>query len=104
MNEHHSEDISKHVRVYVGVFIALIIGTLGTVAASRIPMGHDGNIIVALAIAIGKGSLVALFFMHLVSERRTIYTVMAFTAFFFFGLMLLTIYAMHDFPMLPFHH
>jgi len=41
---------------------------------------------------------VAGYFMHLISERKMIYNVMGFTAFFFLSLMFLTLYAMHDFP------
>ncbi len=36
--------------------------------------------------------------MHLLSEKKMIYTLLGFTAFFFAGLMGLTIYAMHDMP------
>jgi hypothetical protein len=36
--------------------------------------------------------------MHLISEKQLIYTVLAFTAFFFIGLMFLTIGHFHDFP------
>jgi hypothetical protein len=36
--------------------------------------------------------------MHLISEKKMIYTVLAFTVFFFIGLMGLTLWAMHDFP------
>jgi caa(3)-type oxidase subunit IV len=45
-----------------------------------------------------KAFLVAGYFMHLISERKMIYNVMGFTAFFFLSLMFLTLYAMHDFP------
>ncbi len=38
------------------------------------------------------------FFMHLISERKMIYTLLAFTVFFFAGLMGLTVWAMQDFP------
>ena len=100
MSDHSAQDISKHLKVYIGVFVALLIGTLLTVAASRIHFGHDGNIIVALVIAVIKAGLVALFFMHLVSEKKSIYVVMGFTAFFFISLMFLTVWAMHDFPVL----
>ncbi|MHB8519664.1 MAG: cytochrome C oxidase subunit IV family protein [Limisphaerales bacterium] len=100
MSENHTQDISKHLKVYVGVFVALLIGTLLTVAASRIHFGHEGNIIVALVIAVIKAGLVALFFMHLVSEKKSIYMILAFTAIFFVGLMFLTVWAMHDFPVL----
>jgi len=36
--------------------------------------------------------------MHLLSEKKMVYTVLAFTVFFFAGLMGLTMWAMHDFP------
>ena len=36
--------------------------------------------------------------MHLLSEKKMIYTLLAFTVFFFAGLMGLTLYAMQDFP------
>jgi cytochrome c oxidase subunit 4 len=101
MSDQSAHDISKHLKVYIGVFVALLIGTLLTVAASKIHFGHEGNIIVALVIAVLKAGLVALFFMHLVSEKKSIYMVLVFTAFFFVGLMFLTLWAMHDFPVLP---
>jgi cytochrome c oxidase subunit IV len=70
-----------------------------TVGASYIPWGNrEVNIAVALLIAIGKASLVACYFMHLISERKMIYGIMAFTAFFFAGLMVLTLCSFADFP------
>jgi hypothetical protein len=40
---------------------------------------------------------VAGFFMHLVSEKKMIYAVLSFTAFFFTGLLFLTLWSMaHD--------
>jgi len=93
------DDVAHHVRRYLFVFYALLFGTLITVAASYIPFGHRAlNIGVALAIATAKGFLVAGYFMHLVSERKMIYGVLAFTAFFFVGLMALTLWASADFP------
>jgi cytochrome c oxidase subunit IV len=101
MSEEHSpEHFSHHVRRYLYVFYALIFGTVITVAASFIPFGSYAiNIAVALFIACGKAFLVAGYFMHLVSERKMIYGVLAFTAFFFAGLMALTLWHYHDFPM-----
>ena len=46
---------------------------------------------VALAIAIFKASLVALFFMHLISERQVIFVILAFTVAFFLVLLFLPI-------------
>ncbi len=99
MNENTHEDFSHHIRRYLYVFYALLFGTLATVGASYIPFGnHAINIAVALFIAVCKASLVACFFMHLISERKMIYGIMGFTAFFFIGLMFLTIWAYGDFP------
>jgi cytochrome c oxidase subunit IV len=97
----HSEDISKHVRGYLIIGATLLVGTVLTVLASYIDLGQSWNIVLALVIATVKASLVALYFMHLISERQMIYLVLGFTFFFFVGLMFLTIWAMHDYPMLP---
>src|SRR5215471_12556423 len=95
----HDDHFQDHVRRYLFVFYALLFGTVVTVLASYIPFGHRSlNIAVALFIATGKAFLVAGYFMHLISERKMIYGILAFTAFFFLGLMGLTLYAFADFP------
>lgn len=93
-DQHHAHDFRHHVRRYLYVFFALIIGTIFTVWASFIDLGHHWNIVLALVIACIKAFLVAGFFMHLISERKMIYCIMAFTAFFFAGLMYLTLFSM----------
>ena len=99
MSDHSAEHFSEHIRRYLYVFYALLFGTVITVAASYIPFGNrEINIAVALFIAICKASLVACYFMHLISERKMIYFIMAFTAFFFTGLMFLTLWSMGDLP------
>ena len=102
MAPHHTEppeEFAQHVRRYLYVFYALIFGTLITVGASYIPFGNrEINIGVALFIAISKASLVACYFMHLISERKLIYGIMGFTAFFFAGLMFLTVLSFSDLP------
>lgn len=94
----HDYDISKHIRGYLIIGGTLLIGTVLTVLASYVDLGHHWNIVLALVIATVKASLVALFFMHLISERKMIYIVLAFTAFFFVGLMFLTLGSYADFP------
>jgi caa(3)-type oxidase subunit IV len=102
METHDREAFRKHLKAYIMVFVALLVGTVLTVAVSYVHFGHEdshaGNIAVALVIAMAKAFLVAAFFMHLVSEKRSIYTVLVCTAFFFVGLMALTVWAMNDFP------
>jgi cytochrome c oxidase subunit 4 len=96
----HDEHFQEHIRRYLYVFYALIFGTVVTVLASYIPFGgHRAlNIAVALVIASGKAFLVCGYFMHLISERKMVYGILAFTAFFFIGLMFLTLWSFGDPP------
>jgi cytochrome c oxidase subunit 4 len=95
----HPDHFSHHVRRYLYVFYALLFGTLITVGASYIQFPHRSlNIGLALVIASGKAFLVAGYFMHLISERKMIYGILVFTAFFFVGLMFLTLWSFADFP------
>jgi cytochrome c oxidase subunit 4 len=80
---HHEIDIDKHVRTYVVVFVSLMALTLITVAVSYLHLPTPAAIGVALFIATVKGSLVACYFMHLISERKLIFAVLIFTAIFF---------------------
>ena len=67
--------MSEHVsslKLYIGIWITLLIGTGLTVAVAKIPLGPF-NAVVALAIATIKATLVVLFFMHVkyTHERLT---------------------------------
>ena len=96
MSDHEAITHDAHsVRGYIFVFIALLAGTVLTVWASFIHFGsQEINIAVALVIASVKAFLVVAYFMHLISERKLIYLVMGFTAFFFAALMGLTIWSL----------
>ena len=95
MSSGHGHDVKAEVRRYLLVFAALVVGTIVTVLASYIHFGSPtANIVVALIIATVKGFLVAGFFMHLISERIMIYTIMIATVFFFAGLMYLTLWSL----------
>lgn len=99
MSEQHAHHAHKSIKTYLWVFFGLIVGTIVTVAAWKVHLPTLFlTVLVALAIASVKASLVAAWFMHLASEQRMIYAVLAFTFFFFLGMMLLTIWAMHDIP------
>ena len=90
MDQEHAEEMFKHIKVYIFVFVSLGLLTLVTVWASGLHVSHTLHIIIALSIAALKGALVALFFMHLVSEKKAIYGILAFTVVFFLALMFLT--------------
>ncbi|HEX3798364.1 MAG TPA: cytochrome C oxidase subunit IV family protein [Verrucomicrobiae bacterium] len=90
------DDIQHHVKRYLFVFYALIVGTVVTVAASRLHIDSVAlTVAIALFIACIKGFLVAGYFMHLISEKKMIYGILLATGFFFTGLMFLTIWSMH---------
>ena len=79
---------TRHYLIVFGVLLAL---TALTVVVSSVPMPATLAIAVGLAIAAAKGSLVAMFFMHLTHERMIVYVTLAFTAVFcvaLFGLLL----------------
>ena len=77
------EAVQKHIRVYILVFIALAVLTVVTVAVSYLNLPLKLAILVALSVATLKSSLVAGFFMHLVSEKKIIFWILA-LAFCFF--------------------
>ena len=87
----HAEDVKKHVRVYITVFVALMFLTLVTVSVSYLHLAVGVAIAVALIIATIKASLVASYFMHLISERKLIYATLILTALFFIVLLLLPV-------------
>lgn len=89
MTAHSPEDIKKETRVYILVFIALATLTMITVGISYLDLSTGPAVALALFVALIKGSLVAAFFMHLLSERKLIYTVLVFTIFFFLALIFL---------------
>ena len=84
---HDAESIRKETRTYIGVFIALAVLTVLTVAVSYFHMPPALAIGVALLIAAFKGSLVAGFFMHLLHERKLIYWLLILTVVFFLVLL-----------------
>jgi cytochrome c oxidase subunit IV len=95
-DQHNAADFQKHVKKYLFVFYALIVGTVLTVAASYLPIESVAlTVVIALFIACIKGFLVAGYFMHLISEKKMIYGILLATGFFFAGLMFLTVWSMN---------
>ncbi len=74
-----SETAHSHavpLRVYILVFGALMILTGATVGAAYIDLGAL-NVLVALTIAVCKGTLVVLFFMHVYYSDKLVKVVAA---------------------------
>ena len=95
----HSVDFKTYIRRCIYVFIAVVCTTSLMIAASFLPnYGWTAKVAMILAIACVNAFVVAGFLMHLLSEKKMVYTVLSFTVFFVAGLFILTIYALHDFP------
>jgi cytochrome c oxidase subunit 4 len=92
MTGDHAADIDRHVRIYITVFVALMALTLITVAVSYLDLSPAMAVTVALFIATVKGSLVACYFMHLISEKKLIYAVLLITAVKFIALLALPVF------------
>jgi len=63
--------------------------TVITVAIASFHLPIAIAVTLALIVAGVKGTMVASYFMHLISEKKTILIILAFTIFFFLGLLFL---------------
>jgi cytochrome c oxidase subunit 4 len=91
MSSDHAADIDKHVRIYITVFVALMVLTIITVAIARVHLPLPIAVTLALFVATIKGSLVGCYFMHLISEKKLIYAVLGLTVVFFVVLLALPV-------------
>ncbi len=89
MSESEAARVREHVRVYVMVFSALAVLTVVTVAISYLHLRTSYAIGIALVVATVKSSLVALYFMHLISEEKVILWLLLLCAAFLVALMAL---------------
>jgi cytochrome c oxidase subunit 4 len=87
MDAHAADDVKKAVKTYYMIFGALMVFTVLTVAVSYLHLPLAFAVLVALVVATIKGSLVAMFFMHLMHERKVIYWALLLTVIFFIFLM-----------------
>ncbi|MBM4167233.1 MAG: hypothetical protein FJ218_10005 [Ignavibacteria bacterium] len=82
-------NIQQHIKKYFYVFAALMVLTVITVAIASFHLPIAIAVTLALIVAGVKGTMVASYFMHLISEKKTILIILAFTIFFFLGLLFL---------------
>jgi cytochrome c oxidase subunit 4 len=87
----HAHDIDKQVRIYITVFVTLMALTIITVAISRFHPPVAVAVSIAMLVATIKGSLVACYFLHLISEKKLIYAVLGLTIAFFVALVVLPV-------------
>jgi cytochrome c oxidase subunit 4 len=72
--------MSEHivsVRVYITIFLVLLVGTALTVVAAFMDFPWRLNTIVALTIAVAKATFVVLYFMHVRYSARLIWVIIA---------------------------
>ena len=72
--------MSEHIvypRVYVGIFLILLMGTIVTVIAAFYDFPGPLNAVVALTIATIKATFVVLYFMHVRYSGRLVWLVIA---------------------------
>ena len=72
--------MSEHivpVKIYVTIFLSLLLGTALTVMAAFIDFPWQLNTIVAMTIATAKATLVVLFFMHVRYSTRLVWVIVA---------------------------
>ena len=98
----HTVNLKSYVRLCAIVFGVVLITTSAMIATSFAHIG-DGNswtlkVALILTIAVVNAFLVAGYLMHLLSEKKMVYTVLLVTVGFFIGLVGLTLWAMSDFP------
>jgi cytochrome c oxidase subunit 4 len=92
---HGHSDGAVHVHIastqfYVGIFVALVVLTILTVKVSYYDFG-EANILIAIAIATAKASLVSIFFMHLAHDKK--FNALTFvSAFLFLGIFIVFTY------------
>ena len=81
--------MSEHivpVRVYVTIFLVLLVGTALTVWAAFMDFPGPLNNIVAMTIAVTKATFVVLYFMHVRYSTRLIWVILA-SALFWMGIL-----------------
>src|SRR6266436_5847391 len=81
--------MSEHIvqpRIYIVIFLALMVGTALTVLAAFRDFPGPLNVVVAMTIAVVKATLVVLYFMHVRYSSRLIWLVI-FAALFWLGIM-----------------
>ena len=81
--------MSEHivpVRIYIAIFMVLLVGTALTVGAAFVDFPWRFNTIVALTIATVKATFVVLYFMHVRYSARLVWVIVI-AALFWMGIL-----------------
>lgn len=100
-----AEEVRKSLKTYLFVFGALAALTAVTVGVSTLGLKMDWPItvavIIAMIVAITKGSLVGAYFMHLNHERGVIWQIIFVCIIFFLVLLLIPSLTLYEPPVVP---
>ena len=94
----HTVDFNSYLRRCAAILCVVLCAVGLMIWASFLNLGWSAKVAIILAIASVNAFFVAGFLMHLLSEKKMVYTILGFTVSFVIGLFALTIYAMNDFP------
>jgi caa(3)-type oxidase subunit IV len=98
MHDEHPVDFNSYLR-RCGMILAVVLCAVSLMIwASFLQMGWGPKVAIILCIAAVNAFFVAGFLMHLLSEKKMVYTILGFTVSFVIGLFGLTLWAMNDFP------
>jgi cytochrome c oxidase subunit 4 len=92
-----AEVIQKQVKTYIKVYVGLLLLTVLTVAVAYVQWTPAMGVLVALLIAGAKAALVSMFFMHLKTEKSTVYYMLLLTIFMFLLVLFLPLFTMVEY-------
>jgi cytochrome c oxidase subunit 4 len=81
--------MSEHivpVRIYITIFLVLLVGTGLTVWAAFIDFPYGLNTLIAMTIAVTKATFVVLYFMHVRYSTRLVWVIIG-SAFFWMAIL-----------------
>lgn len=98
MSDSSSINMKSTVRLCAVVLLVIVCTTAMMISISFAHLGWPMKVALILGVAVVNAFLVASYLMHLLTEKKMVFTVLFFTVCFFIGLLGLTLWAMHDFP------
>ncbi len=93
-----SQTIDQEIRQYRTIFVSLIVLTAVSVGIHYMGLPLGINIILVLIVAAMQAALSVCYLMHLISEKKLIYTVLIFTVFFVLSMIFLIYGGFFDHP------
>ncbi len=88
MSDHHIVPPATYLKVLIALAVLMVL----TIAAAQVHFGEPFNLIIALAIAVTKMSLIVLFFMHVRYSSRLTWVFVG-AGFFWFVIMVVLTFA-----------